>query len=253
MAARDPVRISSLDASDWNAVDGVVVENFLWFATAAAAVSTTDTTLTDTRAVWITDEWAGVVVSAGGKTMSVTSNTGTVLTGASWSGGGNPGNNVSYKLDKGLADNLTVNVVKQGKAPDDIIKIWYDLDPDGLSTSDTFTFNIQGLHNYVTGTVLPYNAATTVLTGNKLTYTAATGDNTTTVTSGFRTDLNDLGDPGTGHSVSFAIRMVEDGEINGDCQLAEVDADLTEAAAFVAEEAWMPRPQRPDEPIVTVW
>lgn len=118
MPARSPVRISSLDASAWNGADGVVVENFLWDATADAAVTTTDTTLSDTRASWITDEWIGEVVAAGGKTLTVTSNTATVLTGASWSGGGNPGSSVSYRMDKGLDDdNTTSGIIKQGGKP----------------------------------------------------------------------------------------------------------------------------------------
>jgi len=59
--------------------------------TADAAVTTTNTTLTDTRAAWTTDEWIGYDVRCNGKSMLVTGNTATVLTGASWNGGTNPG------------------------------------------------------------------------------------------------------------------------------------------------------------------
>ncbi len=61
-------------------------------------VTTANTTLTDTRRSWITDEHIGDVVTCNGKTMTVTGNTGSVLTGASWSGGGNPGNGYPYSI-----------------------------------------------------------------------------------------------------------------------------------------------------------
>lgn len=64
--------------------------------TANAAVSTTNTTLTDTRQAWGVNGAVGDVVTCNGKTMTVTSNSSTVLTGASWSGGGNPGNGNAY-------------------------------------------------------------------------------------------------------------------------------------------------------------
>lgn len=78
--------------------------DFLWphhfgyTATADPAVTTTTTTLTDTRAAWTAGQWIGYVVSCNGKTMTVTSNTATVLTGAAWSGGGTPGNGSTYTI-----------------------------------------------------------------------------------------------------------------------------------------------------------
>ena len=69
--------------------------------TANAAVTTTNTTLTDTRESWTTNEWAARVVICNSKTMTVTSNTATTLTGASWSGGGNPGDGNSWVLGLG--------------------------------------------------------------------------------------------------------------------------------------------------------
>lgn len=60
--------------------------------TADAAVTTGNTTLTDTRLALQVNAWIGGVVTCNGKTMTVTSNTATVFTGASWSGGSNPGN-----------------------------------------------------------------------------------------------------------------------------------------------------------------
>ncbi len=66
--------------------------------TANGAVTTTDTTLTDTREAWPADRWVGAVVTCNGKTMTVTTNDGDTLTGSSWSGGGNPGNGNLWSL-----------------------------------------------------------------------------------------------------------------------------------------------------------
>jgi hypothetical protein len=64
--------------------------------TANAAVTTNDTTLTDTRLAMPTNLYAGMLLTCNGKTMTVVSNTATVFTGASWSGGGNPGNEFAW-------------------------------------------------------------------------------------------------------------------------------------------------------------
>lgn len=66
--------------------------------TADVAVTTTNTTLTDTREAWVTNQWIGATVTCNGKTMVVTLNDATTLTGASWSGGGNPGNGNLWSL-----------------------------------------------------------------------------------------------------------------------------------------------------------
>ena len=69
--------------------------------TANAAVTTSDTTLADTRLALTTNAFAGVVLTCNGKTMTVTSNTATTFTGASWSGGSNPGNGLAWSSDVG--------------------------------------------------------------------------------------------------------------------------------------------------------
>lgn len=57
------------------------------------------TTMTDTAKTWTTSQWVGAVVTCNGKTLTVTSNTATVLTGsAGWSGGGNPGAPFAYTI-----------------------------------------------------------------------------------------------------------------------------------------------------------
>lgn len=75
--------------------------------TATAAVTTTNTTLTDTRltsifggtsAVMTTNCAVGTTVTCNGKTLVVTSNTGTTFTGSGWSGGGNPGNGFAWSI-----------------------------------------------------------------------------------------------------------------------------------------------------------
>jgi len=69
--------------------------------TANAAVSTTDTTLTDTRISLTTNAAVGLVVTCDGKTLTVTSNTSDTFTGSAWSGGGNPGNGKAWSLNCG--------------------------------------------------------------------------------------------------------------------------------------------------------
>ena len=66
--------------------------------TADAAVSSTDTTLTDTRLALTVNAYIGATVTCNSKTMVVTSNTATVFTGASWSGGSNPGNGNAWSI-----------------------------------------------------------------------------------------------------------------------------------------------------------
>lgn len=68
------------------------------FSYSGTGVTTTDTTLTDARRAWATDEHVGDVVTCNSKTMTVTGNTATILTGASWSGGSNPGNGHPYSI-----------------------------------------------------------------------------------------------------------------------------------------------------------
>lgn len=69
--------------------------------TANAAVTTTNTTLTDTRLSLTTNAAVGLVVTCDGKTMTVTSNTADTLTGSAWSGGGNPGDGDAWSLNCG--------------------------------------------------------------------------------------------------------------------------------------------------------
>lgn len=66
--------------------------------TANAAVTTTSTTLADTRLNMPVNGYAGATVSCNSKTMTVTSNTATTFTGASWSGGGTPGNGNAWSI-----------------------------------------------------------------------------------------------------------------------------------------------------------
>jgi hypothetical protein len=60
--------------------------------TSTAATTGPPGTMTDGGATWTVNQWCGFIVTSGGKTLTVASNTATVITGtAGWSGGGNPG------------------------------------------------------------------------------------------------------------------------------------------------------------------
>lgn len=66
--------------------------------TANVAVTSTDTTLADTRLTLTVNAYIGATVTCNGKTMVVTSNTATEFTGDSWSGGTNPGNGNAWSV-----------------------------------------------------------------------------------------------------------------------------------------------------------
>lgn len=115
---------------------------------------------------------------------------------------------------------------KIGKAPDDVLRI----ELPNLSTiavGDTITVEITGIHNVGTLALLPYNAASTVLTTNKITVTGATGTIVFTLTQAF---IDDLFDQGGG---TWAARLTEDLGISGDFSYTEVDSDLTLGGAAV--------------------
>lgn len=61
-------------------------------------VTTTATTLSDTRLAMTVNAHVGKTIAAGGKTLVVTSNTATTFTGASWSGGGTPGDGIAWRM-----------------------------------------------------------------------------------------------------------------------------------------------------------
>jgi hypothetical protein len=67
------------------------------YGTANAAVTTTNTKLTDTRLANSINAYKGSIIICGTKSMTVTANDATSFTCASWSGGGNPGNGLTWK------------------------------------------------------------------------------------------------------------------------------------------------------------
>jgi len=89
------------DGSIWhtfhNFVDGTKA---LMSGTANVAVTTTTTKLTDTRLALATNAYVGAVITCNAKTMTVVSNDATSFTGASWSGGGTPGDGNLWTTDK---------------------------------------------------------------------------------------------------------------------------------------------------------
>lgn len=125
----------------------------------------------------------------------------------------------------GLDDNDTaVSVVKQGKAPDDILRV--EAPNFGtLADGDSVSVWQVGVHNYVTIALLPYKADGSVVTTNKITLTVGAGENILVMTAAFIADLEEIG---TDH---FAVRIVEDGEIDGDIKISEIDLDLTVSGA----------------------
>lgn len=130
----------------------------------------------------------------------------------------------------GLTDgNIAITQVSQGLAPDDILRIELP-NKSTIAVGDTVTVWVgteeidevpSALINYGTMALLPYDAAGTVTTGNKITVTAAVGVNLFTLTQAF---IDDLFDQGSG---TWAARIVEDGEISGFAGISEVDSDLT--------------------------
>jgi hypothetical protein len=66
-----------------------------------SGVTSTNTTLVDSGAPFTASEMIGEVVTCNSKTMTVTGNTTTTLTGSAWSGGGNPGNGNPYIINMG--------------------------------------------------------------------------------------------------------------------------------------------------------
>jgi hypothetical protein len=109
--------------------------------TANAAVTTTNTTLTDTRESlhWAVNEWVGLIVTCNGKTMTVTSNTSTVLTGTAWSSGGNPGNGNSWTIDESTTMLWTSGRYDRGHKK--AVKHWTALAfiTENLSSNQTIT------------------------------------------------------------------------------------------------------------------
>lgn len=63
-----------------------------------AGVTTTATTLTDSREAWTIDEWIGYNVTCEAQSLLITSNSATVLTGAGWSGDGTPATNKAWEI-----------------------------------------------------------------------------------------------------------------------------------------------------------
>jgi len=115
--------------------------------------------------------------------------------------------------------NTSSGVVAVGAGANDVLRLSFS----GLGTlaaGDTISVWVTALSTYATMALLPHDAAGTVATGNKLTLTAATGENVFTLTQAFIDDLFDIGG-------SFQVRVVEDAGISGSATIAEIDANLT--------------------------
>lgn len=90
---------ASASAARTGGVGGLLVSK-----SADSGTSTSDTagppgTMTDSGKTWTVDQWVGYICTCGGKTITIASNTATVLTGtAGWSGGGSPVDGSTYTI-----------------------------------------------------------------------------------------------------------------------------------------------------------
>lgn len=82
------------------------VDEAFTFTADGTGVIITSTTLTDARQAWTVNSFVGYVITCDSKTMTVTSNTATVLTGASWAAS-DPGDGNSYSVVGAVAVGVT--------------------------------------------------------------------------------------------------------------------------------------------------
>lgn len=134
------------------------------------------------------------------------------------------GSSVTDVLTCVTDDDTGVNCVKQGKSPDDILRLQYP----GLvnaQVGDTVSVYWQSAHNYVNMELKPYDGAISVDATVGIVYDTSGGSPSVfTLTSNFLSALHDLGS-GLG-----ACRVSEEGAtIDGDVQITECRSDLTSA------------------------
>lgn len=120
-------------------------------------------------------------------------------------------------------DDTTTSVGKQGKSPDDILRVEFP-GKDDIAAGDTVTVWTGMAHNYSTMALLPYNAAGGV-DETKIISAAVVAETIFTLNAGFIAALFDQG------SGTWAARICEDSfTIDGDLEIREVDSNLTVAA-----------------------
>lgn len=142
------------------------------FGTLNAAVSSTNTTLTDTRAAWVTNQWAGQIVKANGKAMLVISNTATVMTGTAWTGGGNPGGTVAWTI---RPTGLTLQAKPISDSGTGVTTTNTTLvDSDPTAGGHTRTQQAWGTNEFL-GATVTCNGKTMVVTSNTATTLTGTG------------------------------------------------------------------------------
>ena len=141
--------------------------------TANAAITTTNTTLADTRLALQVNAWIGGVVTCNGKTMTVTSNTATVFTGASWSGGGNPGNGNAWSATGYWTQATDATYAIALGAVDN--RLWRGTGTNGISSCTTapLTLTSWGSEGYTVGntsyaihTIIDYGGVPWVIKGD---------------------------------------------------------------------------------------
>lgn len=140
--------------------------------------------------------------------------------GTNWDG---PDISETADVLSGLTDgDTTTPIVVQGETSteNDVLRIQFP-NKTTISVGDTVSIWVTALSSYGTMALLPYSNNTQVVTTNKITLTAAVGENKFTLTQVFIDDLFDHGDN------TWGARIVEDGEISGTATIAEVNSDLT--------------------------
>ncbi len=126
-------------------------------------------------------------------------------------------------------DNTTSSCLKPGKGgvDGDALRVEYT-DLAGVAVNDTISFVLRNIHQIDDGVeIQAYTDSNSVTATAKLVNSAPIGVNSTqtfTLTQAF---IDELGDVGGGN---FAVRFQPQAQEAGDVQVAEVDADLTEAA-----------------------
>lgn len=153
---------------------------------ASATVTTTNTSLTDTRLSMVTDAYVGCVLTCDGKTMTVTANTATAFSGTAWSGGGNPGDGDAWTLKDAagtweravyvsnypLSSTDMSSSTEQVRANWEIIEDWWATEHGGIASATSGAHAIGRTGAMLTGT-------TATITGLSSPGTGALALNTT--------------------------------------------------------------------------
>lgn len=114
----------------------------------------------------------------------------------------------------------TTGIVAIGAAPNDGLRLLFP-DASKIAAGDTVSIWVSALSTFTTMALIPYDDELSVNLANKITLTAATGENKFTLTQAFIDDLF------VSPTDKWTVRMVEDSGISGSATVAEVTSDLS--------------------------